>query len=116
MSTIIRAATRGAARPYLFIAPAILGIFVFKAYPIGVAVVASFFDYEAISGRKSWVGIGNYRELFADSLFWRACWNTFIFNGVVTPLQVCLALALAVLVNRRIRGSRPSGRRSSCLP
>jgi multiple sugar transport system permease protein len=65
---------------------------------------ASFFDYDAISGRTAWVGVGNYRELFADPLFWRACWNTFVFNGVVTPLQVCLALGMAVLLNRRSRG------------
>ena len=105
MSTVIRTAPRGVvASPYLFVAPALLGLLVFKVYPIAVAVVASFFDYDAISGRTSWVGVENYRELFADSLFWRACWNTFLFNGVVTPLQVCLALALAVLVNRRARG------------
>ncbi len=92
------------AAPYLFIAPALLGLALFKLYPIGVGLAASFFDYEAISGRRSWIGLGNYRELFGDSLFWRACWNTFLFNAVVTPLQVALALALAVLVNRRLPG------------
>jgi len=98
---------KGAARvaaPYLFIGPALLGLALFKLYPIGVGLTASFFDYEAISGRKSWIGLANYRELFADPLFWRACWNTFLFNAVVTPLQVALALALAVLVNRRLPG------------
>lgn len=97
----------GAARraaPYLFVAPALLGLALFKLYPIGVGLAASFFDYEAISGRKAWIGLGNYRELFADPLFWRACWNTFLFNAVVTPLQVALSLALAVLVNRRLPG------------
>jgi multiple sugar transport system permease protein len=97
------AAARHAA-PYLFVAPALLGLALFKLYPIGVGLLASFFDYEAISGRRSWVGLGNYRELFGDPLFWRACWNTFLFNAVVTPLQVALALALAVLVNRRLPG------------
>ncbi len=97
----------GAARraaPYLFVAPALLGLALFKLYPIGVGLAASLFDYEAISGRKAWIGLGNYRELFADPLFWRACWNTFLFNAVVTPLQVVLSLALAVLVNRRLPG------------
>jgi multiple sugar transport system permease protein len=93
---------RGA--PYLFIGPALLGLAVFKLYPILIGLGASFFDYEAISGRKTWIGLGNYREIFADPLFWRACWNTFLFNAVVTPLQVVLALGLAVLVNRRLPG------------
>jgi multiple sugar transport system permease protein len=90
--------------PYLFVAPALAGLVVFKLYPIVVGVAASFFDYEAISGRRSFIGLGNYHELFADPLFWRACWNTFLFNAVVTPLQVVLALGLAVLVNRRLPG------------
>jgi ABC-type sugar transport system permease subunit len=100
----IHAVTHGAARPYLFVAPALLGLLVFKVYPITVAVLVSFFDYDAISGRRVWVGTGNYRELLTDSLFWRACWNTFLFNGVVTPLQVCLSLGIAVLANRRAAG------------
>jgi multiple sugar transport system permease protein len=92
------------AAPYLFVAPALAGLLVFKLYPILVGLWASLFDYEAISGRRTWVGLGNYRELLADPLFWRACWNTFVFNAIVTPLQVVLSLGLAVLVNRRLRG------------
>ncbi len=99
-----RGATTTRAAPYLFVAPALLGLCLFKLYPILVGLAASFFDYEAISGRRTWLGLGNYRELLADPLFWRACWNTFLFNAVVTPLQVALALGLAVLVNRRLPG------------
>jgi multiple sugar transport system permease protein len=98
---------RGAAAhaaPYLFVAPALAGLLLFKLYPILVGLGASFFDYEAISGRRTWIGLGNYQELLADPLFWRACWNTFLFNAVVTPVQVVLALGLAVLVNRRVPG------------
>lgn len=100
----VRGTAARAAVPYLFVAPALVGLAVFKLYPILVGLAASFFDYEAISGRKAWIGLGNYRELFGDALFWRACWNTFLFNAVVTPLQVVLALGLAVLVNRRLPG------------
>jgi multiple sugar transport system permease protein len=92
------------AGPYLFVAPALAGLAVFKLYPILVGLWVSLFDYEAISGRRRWIGLGNYRELFADPLFWRACRNTFVFNAIVTPLQVVLSLGLAVLVNRRLPG------------
>ena len=47
-----RSAARQAA-PYLFVAPALLGLALFKFYPIGVGLTASFFDYEAISGRAA---------------------------------------------------------------
>jgi multiple sugar transport system permease protein len=99
-----RGAAAALAAPYLFVAPALAGLLLFKLYPILVGLGASLFDYEAISGRRTWIGLGNYRELLADPLFWRACWNTFLFNAVVTPVQVVLALGLAVLVNRRLPG------------
>jgi multiple sugar transport system permease protein len=100
-----RAARAGRrAAPYLFILPALAGLAIFKLYPILVGLAASLFDYEAISGRKTFIGLGNYLEMFGDPLFWRACWNTFLFNAIVTPLQVVLALGLAVLVNRQLPG------------
>src|SRR5262249_59911222 len=99
-----RAAAATRAAPYLFVAPALVGLALFKLYPILIGLGASLYDYEAISGRRTWLGLGNYRELLADPLFWRACWNTFVFNAFVTPLQVVLALRLAVLVNRRLPG------------
>jgi multiple sugar transport system permease protein len=99
-----RSGAAARAAPYLFVAPALLGLALFKLYPIAVGLAASLFDYEAISGRRVWIGLGNYAEMFADPLFWRAIWNTFLFNAVVTPLQVVLALGLAVLVNRRLPG------------
>jgi multiple sugar transport system permease protein len=39
-----------------------------------------------------------------DALFWKSLGNTFLFAGVIAPLQGGLALALALLINSRIRG------------
>jgi multiple sugar transport system permease protein len=44
------------------------------------------------------VGLGNYRELFGDRVFWKAIWNTFFFAAGVVPANLTLSLFLAVLI------------------
>lgn len=90
--------------PYGFIAPAVLGLFVFKLYPIIAGLRMSFFDFQLISGSSRFIGLENYRAMFTDATFWHALRNTLVFNAIVTPLQVAAALGLAVLVNRRLPG------------
>lgn len=90
--------------PYLFIAPALLGLLLFKLYPILAGLRMSLFDFQLISGRSTFVGLENYQEMFTDRTFWRALTNTLVFNAIVTPLQIVCALGLALLVNRKLRG------------
>ncbi len=92
------------APPYLFIAPALLGLVVFKLYPIVAGLRLSFFDFQLISGQQRFVGIENYVTMAADPTFWRAMVNTLVFNAIVTPLQIVCALGLALLVNRKLAG------------
>lgn len=100
----ILAHVRQRAVPYLFIAPAMLGLLVFKLYPIAVGLRMSFYDFQLITGHARFIGLENYRTMLADPTFWHALRNTFVFNALVTPLQVAAALALAGLVNRRLPG------------
>ncbi|MGD8956582.1 MAG: sugar ABC transporter permease, partial [Chromatiaceae bacterium] len=51
-----------------------------------------------------WVGLEQYRRIFADPSFTRAVFNNLLFALVVVPLQTALALVLALLLNRRLRG------------
>ncbi len=90
--------------PYLFIAPAMLGLGLFKLYPILAGLRLSFYEVQLIARRLDWVGLANYAELVRDPVVIRATVNTVLFNAVVTPVQVVLALGLAVLVNRRLPG------------
>lgn len=90
--------------PYLFIAPAMLGLLVFKLYPIAAGLRMSFYDFQLISGASRFVGLANYQLMVADPTFWRALVNTLVFNAVVTPLQIVAALGLALLVNQKLRG------------
>jgi multiple sugar transport system permease protein len=90
--------------PYLFIAPAMVGLGLFKLYPIMEGLRLSFFEVHLIARRTDFVGLANYGELLRDPVILTATVNTLVFNLVVTTAQVVLALGLAVLVNRKVRG------------
>ena len=88
-----------------FLAPAVLLLSAFLIAPFVMAVVLSFTNQRLISPLPTrFIGLRNYIRLFSDPDFWIAFRNTAIFAGVVVPLQSGLALLLALLINRRIRG------------
>lgn len=81
-----------------------LGLGLFKLYPILEGLRLSFYEVRPIARTQDFIGLANFVELVQDPVILRATWNTLLFNLVVTPAQVVLALALALLVNRRVRG------------
>ena len=85
--------------PYAFIAPAFLGLFVFRFIPIGLSGFGSVFS-ENLRGDMVFVGLKNYAELMEDPSFWNTMRVTLIFNLIINPFQICCALALAMLVRR----------------
>ncbi len=105
MATEIRTARRRwSLAPYLFLAPAMVGLGLFKLYPILEGLRLSFYDVRPIARTQLFIGLANFVELVQDPVILRATWNTLLFNLVVTPAQVALALGLAVLVNRKLPG------------
>lgn len=88
--------------PYLFLAPAFLGLLVFRFAPIGLSGFGSLFT-ENIRGESIFVGLRNYAELFDDPAFWNTLKTTLIFNLIINPFQVCCAMGLALLVRRPSR-------------
>lgn len=90
---------------WLMVGPALAGLVLFVAAPFLVALVASFTSYRMGSPLPTeWVGLRNYGKLWTDPSLCRALWNNALFALVVVPCQTALALALAVLVNRAMRG------------
>ena len=83
--------------------PALIILFLFVVYPFLTAVLESFTNQSLQSllhpETKKFVGLDNYRELFAGGDFIRALKNTLYFVAVVVPVQTALALLLAVIVN-----------------
>ena len=89
--------------------PALIGIIAFVAVPFLVAVWLSFFNAQLGSPRPpTFVGITQYSRLFTDPIeapaFLRSLLNNLVFAVVVIPVQTGLALLLAVLLNRRLKG------------
>ena len=85
--------------PYLFLAPALAGLLLFRFTPIGIALIGSVFG-ETIRGDTVFQGFKNYLDLIGDPTFWASLKTTIVFNLIVNPLQVFCALVLAMLVRR----------------
>lgn len=88
---------------YLFIFPSLFLTLVFAVYPIVWAIRYMFYDYQGY-GEAIFIGIENFTRLFHDKLFWDSVVNTFIYAGGKLILTLPLALILAVILNRAIRG------------
>ncbi|WP_409271488.1 carbohydrate ABC transporter permease [Neobacillus sp. SCS-31] len=91
--------------PYLFIAPWIIGFIVFTLGPLLFSLVISFFDWPIV-GEVTFVGFSNYITMFTDDpLFWHSLWITVKYSMIFVPLNITLALLLAVLLNQKVKGS-----------
>ena len=88
---------------FLFALPWMIGFLVFSFYPIAMSAYYSFTDFNAIK-EPTWVGLENYRRLFADPLFYKSMANTLFFVIVSVPLTITLSLVMAMLLNLKVRG------------
>jgi multiple sugar transport system permease protein len=89
---------------YLFISPMVAGYVFFLLGPIVTAFVMSFTNWSLLKEFK-FVGLFNYnRAFFEDSLFWESVTNTLIFSAGFVPLDLSLALLLAIMLRRKWPG------------
>ncbi|MGQ4665468.1 carbohydrate ABC transporter permease [Metabacillus halosaccharovorans] len=88
---------------YLFIAPTVLGLFVFYMFPAIASFALSFTKWNGISTAE-YVGLENIMTLLNDESFIRSVLNTIVFTIVSVPLSVIFALIISLLLNQRIKG------------
>ncbi len=90
---------------YLFLLPAALGLALFRVYPMLEAVGGSLYGqvFSASGPHTLFVGLGNITALLGNAVFWHSLWVTLELNLVLNPMQVVLALALALMVQGRSR-------------
>jgi multiple sugar transport system permease protein len=88
---------------YLFVAPLILGLIIFTYGPVLAAFGLSFTKGDYISTPR-WIGLGNYRALLEDDLFWTSMRNTLYYVAGVVPAGLILSLLLALAMNQKLRG------------
>jgi multiple sugar transport system permease protein len=90
---------------YLFIMPEILGFLVLVLGPLVSVFIFSTQNRSLLTQKVEFVGFANYERLFTqDPLFWQVLGNTLVFAAGLVPLNVILALALALIVSQRLRG------------
>ena len=77
----------------------VLSYLVFLIFPIGYAVIGSFFEWNPIHNVFNFVGFGNYLEAFQFSLTWKALGNSIYFAVAVVVLRTAIGLIFAVLIN-----------------
>lgn len=92
-------------RGYLFVAPATMYLAIFALVPMVMAAYLSLQDWYLLRQEPPrFVGFDNYVDLLRDPFFRNAIWNTVYFAALSVPLGVASSLAVAVLVNQRLRG------------
>ena len=87
--------------PYLFVLPFFVLFSVFLLYPLARSLYLSLYHNGATPSAE-FVGLGHYRYILGDQLFWVACLNTVAFAVLFLSLQVPLSLGLALLLNSRL--------------
>jgi multiple sugar transport system permease protein len=87
-----------------FLAPAILAAVLLRLWPTLRALWDGLHSTPLGVEPREWVGLEQFTTLFSDPTFINALKITAIFGLVINPLQIAMALGLAVLFNERIRG------------
>jgi len=81
------------------LAPTLVFLLAFTYWPLVSSVVGSFQRFGRIGAAPSWVGLGNYEDLWHDALFRQVLVNTALYALVAGPLAVLFGLAAAVAVD-----------------
>ena len=91
--------------PYLLLAPQLAITIIFFYLPASQALRQSFFIEDAFGTNSDFVGLENYRYVFADPSYYKAIVTTAIFAAAVTICSLSFALLLAVMADREIKGA-----------
>jgi putative chitobiose transport system permease protein len=88
--------------PYAFLAPALILLGVFVFYPIAAVIYYSLTDYDIVTP-PVFIGLDNFARLLGDDVLRLALLHSFVYL-LVTPILIALSIALAIVVNRKLRG------------
>ena len=100
-----RVTFKGIRLPILLVLPQLIVTAVFFFYPAGQAIWQSLFIPDPFGLSMKYVGLGNFEFLLSDPFYRRSFLTTGVFSILVTVVSVGVALYLAVLADRQIKGS-----------
>lgn len=96
----------GELQALLFLSPTLAVFGVFVLFPILFSFYLSFQRWNLFSGEHAFVGLANYAAVFADPAFWQTFGNTAVYTLATVPLNMVLALGVAVLLEKKVRGKK----------
>lgn len=88
---------------WLFILPTTIGLIILNIIPIFQTIYQSFFKTGDFGKGNIFVGFDNYVKVFGDGEVWQSLINTFKYAIIEVPFSICIALVLAVLLNRKMK-------------
>ena len=94
----------------LFVLPAFIYMLIFVGYPIMDNIILSFQDVTTTTltaAHKPFAGLDNYIQIFNDSVFIKALFNTLLFTVSCLVIQFIIGFALAVFFNQNFRIAKP---------
>jgi trehalose/maltose transport system permease protein len=91
---------------WLLLLPALAAVSFVAIYPLGKTIYQSFTNQEFLAGitPTKWVGLQNYRDLYHDSIFRSAIWETIKFTLITVSIEFGLGMIIALVVNSNFKG------------
>lgn len=83
---------------FWFVSPYLIFFLLFVAYPLTFSFILMFHRWNIVTPME-WIGLKNFERLIADPLFFKSLFNTVTFLLVHIPLQIVVALSLALLLH-----------------
>ena len=105
MATEKRVVFRSAWLPWALVAPQLAIVAVFFFWPAAQALYQSLLQEDAFGTSTSFVGLENFERLFADAGYMASFQTTAVFSVLVAGTGLALALLLAVMADRVVRGA-----------
>ncbi|MBB6098893.1 sn-glycerol 3-phosphate transport system permease protein [Deinobacterium chartae] len=97
---------RGRWLPWLFLLPTLLVLALFLYYPAAQTLQLSVFRSNIVLGTEQFVGLENFAELLSSPVYHQVLLQTLVYCTLVVVLGLGIALGLAWLASRPIRGGR----------
>ena len=91
--------------PWLLVAPQMAIVLVFFFWPAGQTLYQSVLQEDAFGASREFVGRANFARLWHDSSYLASAQTTAVFSVLVAVFGICIALLLAVMANRVVRGA-----------
>lgn len=89
---------------WVFILPTIAGLIILNIYPMIDTIRQSFYKTGDFGKGNIFVGLKNYEKVLGDGEVWQALWNTVKYAIVEVPISIIIALLLAAILNRKLKG------------